>query len=78
MKTGTIIIANEFDPLIADDDWPFTAETIEKWPVDNPRRHPSIDQHPFRPRLGWGWSFLDGGRWNWARHGVIGPARAWI
>jgi hypothetical protein len=40
MKTGPVIVANEFDPLLAD---------------DNLVRDPAIDHHPFGLRLDGGW-----------------------
>ena len=28
METSSVIVGNEFEPLLADDDWEFAAETI--------------------------------------------------
>jgi hypothetical protein len=53
MKPSPAIVANEFDPFLSDDDWPFAAETMAKRPVDDSPCHPSFNQHPFGPRLDW-------------------------
>jgi hypothetical protein len=51
MKTGSIVVANEFKPLLADDDRLAAAETMAGRPMDDLVRDPAIDQRPFGPRL---------------------------
>jgi hypothetical protein len=59
MKTGPVIVVDEFEPLLSDDDWLAAAQTVRRRPVDDLVRHPSIDQRPFGPRLDGGWGFLN-------------------
>jgi hypothetical protein len=62
METGLVVVTNEINPLRADDDWPFAAETMAGRPIDDLVRHPAIDEHPFGPRLDGSWScLLNGG-----------------
>ena len=76
MKTGAVIVADEFEPLLADDDWQSAAETMARRPINDLVLDPAINQHPFgllSVRTGAGGRWARGRMPAWGRRAPILP-----